>query len=107
MKSTDIERRNRDLKRAQKKQEMLERKSTREQRSVGDYINALADLFFYDEERIYNLDMSDEILFLLEEMKDEQPEKQWDNILNKAVKKTKIREKDEAVIKLKEIAEIE
>lgn len=107
MKSTDIERRNRDLKRAQKKQEMLDRRSTRENRSVGDFIKEFVELFFYDEERIYNLEMSDEILFLLEEMKDEQPEKQWDNILNKAVKKTKVKEKDEAIAKLKEIAEIE
>lgn len=107
MKSTDIERRNRDLKRSQKKQEMQERRSSRVQRSVGDYIKELVDLFFYDEEKIYNLEMSDEILFLLEEMKDEQPEKQWDNILNKAVKKTKVKAKDEALAKLKEIAEIE
>jgi hypothetical protein len=107
MKSTDIERRNRELKRAQKKQEMLERKSTKESRSVGDYIKELVELFFHDEERIYNLEMSDDILFLLEEMKDEQPEKQWDNIISKAVKKTKIKQKDEAIEKLKEIAEIE
>ena len=86
---------------------MLERKTAREERSVGDYINELSDLFFFDADRIYNLEMSDEILFLLEEMKDEQPEKQWDNILNKAVKKTKVKEKDEAIAKLKEIAEIE
>ncbi|MBN2657005.1 MAG: hypothetical protein JXR86_08085 [Spirochaetales bacterium] len=107
MKSTDIERRNRDLKRAQKKQEMLGRKTIREQRSVGDFINAFVELFFYDGDRIYNLEMSDDILFLLEEMKDEQPEKQWDNILTKAVKKTKVKEKDEAIEKLKEIGEIE
>lgn len=107
MKSTDIERRNRELKRTQKKQEMLDRKSTKEQRSVGDFIKALGELFFHDAERIYNLEMSDEILFLLEEMKDEQPEKQWENIISKAVKKTKVKEKDEAIEKLKEIAEIE
>ena len=95
MKSTDIERRNRELKRAQKKQEMQGRKSSKVQRSVGDFIKELVDLFFFDEERIYNLEMSDEILFLLEEMKDEQPEKQWDNILMKAVKKTKVKAKDQ------------
>jgi hypothetical protein len=50
--------------------------------------------------------MSDEILFLLEEMKEEQPEKQWENIINKAVKKTKVKQKDEAIEALKEIAEI-
>lgn len=106
MKSTDIERRNRDLKRSQKKQELLEKRSTREDRSVGDFINAFHELFFFDAEKIYNLEMSDEILFLLEEMKEEQPEKQWYNIINKAVKKTKVKAKDEAIEALKDIAEI-
>ncbi len=106
MKSTDIERRNRDLKRSQKKQEMLERRTEREKRSVGDFINAFVELFFFDEEKIYNLEMSDEILFLLEEMKEEHPEKQWENIIMKAVKKTKVKQKDEAIAMLKDIAEI-
>ena len=106
MKSTDIERRNRDLKRSQKKAEMQGRRSAKENRSVGDFINAFVELFFFDAEKIYNLEMSDEILFLLEEMKDEQPEKQWENIINKAVKKTKVKAKDEAITMLKEIAEI-
>lgn len=106
MKSTDIERRNRDLKRSQKKEELLEKRSSRENRSVGDFINAFVELFFYDAEKIYNLEMSDEILFLLEEMKEEQPEKQWENIIVKAVKKTKVKAKDEAIEALKDIAEI-
>jgi len=106
MKSTDIERRNRDLKRSQKKQEMLDRRTTKESRSVGDFINAFHELFFFDTEKIYNLEMSDEILFLLEEMKDELPEKQWMNIITKAVKKTKVKAKDEAIEAMKEIAEI-
>jgi hypothetical protein len=106
MKSTDIERRNRDLKRSQKKAELLEKRSSRENRSVGDFINAFVELFFYDAEKIYNLEMSDEILFLLEEMKEEQPEKQWENIITKAVKKTKVKAKDEAIAALKDIAEI-
>ncbi len=106
MKSTDIERRNRELKRSQKKQEMQGRRSDKEQRSVGDFINAFVGLFFFDAEKIYNLEMSDEILFLLEEMKDELPEKQWMNIITKAVKKTKVKQKDDAIEMLKEIAEI-
>ncbi|MDA3810955.1 MAG: hypothetical protein PF518_11590, partial [Spirochaetaceae bacterium] len=70
-------------------------------------INAFHEMFFFDSEKIYNLEMSDEILFLLEEMKEEQPEKQWEVIITKSVKKTKVKQKDEAIAMLKEIAEIE
>ena len=106
MKSTDLERRNRELKRSQKKKELQQKRSTKENRSVSDFINAFYELFFYDEEKIYNLEMSDEILFLLEEMKEEIPEKQWMNILNKSVRKTKVKQINKAIASLKDIADI-
>ena len=87
MKSTDIARKDRDLRKARKKEEVLARKGTKDARSVGDYINELADLFFHDGNKIYNIESSEEILLLLEEMKEEIPEKQWNNVLRKSIKK--------------------
>ncbi len=106
MKSTDLARKDRDLKKARKKQEVLERKMDKEGRSVGDFINELADLFFHDAEKIYNISSSEDIMMLLEELKEEQPEKQWNNILRKAIKKTKIKQKDAALTELREMGDI-
>ncbi len=107
MKSTDLARKDRELKRARKKQEVLQRKMERDSRSVGDYINELAGLFFHDAEKIYNINSSEDILILLEDMKEELPEKQWNNVLKKAVKKTKVKQKDPAVKELQELGDIE
>ncbi|MDC7240315.1 MAG: hypothetical protein PQJ50_08140 [Spirochaetales bacterium] len=106
MKSTDLARKDRDLKKARKKQEVLERKMDKAERSVGDFINELEELFFYDAQKIYNISSSEDIMMLLEELKEEQPEKQWNNILRKAVKKTKIKEKDLALKELREMGDI-
>ena len=105
MKSTDIARIDRERKRAEKKKQILERKQ-KDERSVGDFINDLYSLFFYDHNRIFNINMSTEILELLEEMKDAIPDKQWDNVIRKAVKKTKVQEKDTAIAELKAVGEI-
>ena len=49
MKSTDMARRDRELKRAQKKQELLQKKlEKRDDKSVGTYINNLHSLFYFD-----------------------------------------------------------
>lgn len=106
MKSTDIARKDRDLRKARKKEEVLARKGEKAARSVGDYINELADLFFHDGNKIYNIESSEEILLLLEEMKEEIPEKQWNNALRKAIKKTKVSEKDSALEELRSMGEI-
>lgn len=106
MKSTDLERRDRDIRKARKREMVLERKGQRESRTVGDYINMFDEAFYYDTEKIYNIEMSDEILTLLLEMKEEIPEKQWPNVIRKAVKKTKVKNKDEAIQLLADLAEI-
>ena len=106
MKSTDLARRDREIKKARKKEMVLERKGQRDARSPGDYINLFVDQFFFDTEKIYNINVSEEIRLLLEEMKEEIPEKQWANILRKAVKKTKVAQKDEAVAELADIGDI-
>ncbi|OQY35679.1 MAG: hypothetical protein B6241_00360 [Spirochaetaceae bacterium 4572_59] len=106
MKSTDIARKDRELRKSRKKEEVLVRKGVKDARSVGDYINELADLFFHDGNKIYNIESSEEILLLLEEMKEEIPEKQWNNALRKAIKKTKVSEKDSALEELRSMGEI-
>lgn len=100
MKRTDIDRRERELKRAKKKEERLERDSSSGPRSVGDYIKELSGLFYHDEETIYNIETDERILELLEEMKEELEEKNWDNVIRKAVKKTGIKKRDAAVKEL-------
>lgn len=106
MKSTDLARKDRDLKKARKKEEVLQRKMEKAARSVGDYINELADLFFHDDKKIYNIESSEDIMMLLEEMKEELPEKQWNNVLRKSIKKTKIKEKDAALNELRAMGDI-
>ncbi len=107
MKSTDLARKDRDLRKARKKEEVLARKMEKGSKSIGDYINELNDLFFHDGTKIYNIEMSEEILDLLEEMKIEIEEKNWTNVIKKAVKKSGVKEKDIAITQLKEMGEIE
>lgn len=96
MKRTDLQKRERELKRAQKKQERIEKYGENSEKSVGDYIKELYDLMFYDEVRVYNAKESIEILELLEEMKENVDEVQWDNVIRKAIKKTGVKERDAA-----------
>jgi len=51
MKSTDIARSDRELKRARKKAEYIENKLNRDTLSVGDYINQLHEMMFFDAQR--------------------------------------------------------
>jgi hypothetical protein len=97
MKSTDLARRDREIKKARKREMVLDRKGHRESRSAGDYINMLAEKCFYDAEKIYNIEKSEEILLLLEEMKEDLPDRQWPNVIRKAVKKTGVKQKDLAI----------
>ncbi|OQY37119.1 MAG: hypothetical protein B6229_08940 [Spirochaetaceae bacterium 4572_7] len=107
MKSTDLARKDRDLRKARKKEDVLARKMEKGSKTVGDYINELSGLFFHDGTKIYNIDMSEEILDLLEEMKIEIEEKNWMNVIRKAVKKSGVKEKDSAIQQLKDMGEIE
>jgi len=107
MKSTDLARRDREIRKARKKAFVLERKGQRESRSAGDYINLLVEKCFYDAEKIYNIEMSEEILLLLEEMKEDLPERQWPNVIRKTVKKTGVKQKDAAIEQLASMGEID
>jgi len=104
MKSTEIARRDRELRRERKHQEVLERQHGKKEISVGDYIDKLHALFFHDGKRIFNTRTSnDAVVDLLETMKLELPEKQWENVLRKAIRKTGITEKEVAFKELKEV----
>ena len=106
MKQTDILRRERELRRAAKKEARMSREGSGETPSVGEYINDLHDLFYYDDAKIYNVNNDDKILELLESLSLDYPEKQWDSVLRKAVKKSGVKEKEPAVVALKELMEI-
>ncbi len=105
MKSTDIDRRDREVKRSLKKQEILQRKQgKRGGLSVGDYINLLESKLFHDDQKIYNIkDNNDEVVEVLNGIKSEIDEKHWDTILRKAVTKTGIKQKESALTELKEV----
>ena len=105
MKRTDLERHQRELKRSQKKEDVLRRKtdSKSSTKLIGEYINSLFSLFRYDSEEIFNINTDVKILELLENMKTELPEKQWENILRKGVKKSQVKQKERAVNELKKL----
>ena len=91
MKSTDIDRIDREFRRARKKEELIEKRiEGRSEGSVGDYIKRLYSLFYHDDKKIYNLKDNAEILTLFAEMKKDLAESKWDSVLRKAIKETKI-----------------
>ena len=96
MKRTDLQKRERELRRAQKKEERIARLGDKAEKTIGDYINELHDLMFYDETKIYNSKESIEILEFFEEMKEDVDESQWENIVRKAIKKTGVKEREPA-----------
>jgi len=68
--------------------------------TVGDYIDHLEALFFHDDKKIYNLKSDIRILECIEDIKCSIPEKQWDNVIRKAGKKTGISEREPAITEL-------
>jgi hypothetical protein len=100
MKRTELERRERELKRSAKKVEVQERKSGRAGRTIGQYIDDLAAMFRYDAEEIFNTTDDLAILELIERMKEDLPEKQWDTVLRTAVNRTKVKQANRAVDEL-------
>ena len=104
MKSTEIARRDREFNREKKRKEVLDRRNGKKAITVGDYIEKLASLFYHDGKKIFNIaSNNDTVIDLLETMKLELPEKQWENVLRKAIRKTGITEKESAFKELKEI----
>ncbi|PJZ70895.1 hypothetical protein CH373_06420 [Leptospira perolatii] len=107
MKRTELERRERDLRKSQKKQETLLKRSSSRGSSVGDFIDQLSGLFRYDATEIFNTTNEIGILELLEDMQAVLPQKKWDDVLRKAIKKTGVQEKEKAYQELKELLTFE
>ncbi len=93
MKRTEIERRERELKRAIKKAAALERGEA--EKTVGDFINELFESFIFNDEKIFNTSEDIDVLEVLEEIQDAYPEKA-EVIVKKAIRKTKVQAKDAA-----------
>jgi hypothetical protein len=100
MKRTELEKRERELKRKQKKEVGLSKKPDTEANNPGHYINALFSRFRYDKTEIFNIETDITILEVLENIKADLPQKQWDNVLKKAIKKTGIELKEKALKEL-------
>ncbi|HUX20476.1 MAG TPA: hypothetical protein VMW69_04495 [Spirochaetia bacterium] len=104
MKRTDIERKERELKRAEKKAERLAAGGDhKDEVSVGAFIDKLYSLFFHDETKIYNTKHSVEILEVLEDAQANFSEQELDTIIRKAIRKSKVKEKELAFQELKEL----
>ena len=96
-----MERKEREQKRALKKQELQADRLDKRSGTVGDYIKRLAELFFHDGTKIYNAKEDIKILELVEEMKELFDEEKCLTIFRKAVKSTGIKEREQALEDLK------
>lgn len=103
MKRTEMERKERDLRKSEKKQT---KSSSGKEGSVNDYIDQLFAILRYDENEIFNTVDDITILELFESMKDDLPESQWDNVIKKAVRKTKVAEREKAISILNELLKL-
>ncbi len=101
MKSTEIDRIDRELRQARKKQEIIDKRLQGRGTSVGDYIKRLNALLFHDQKKIYNLKGNVDIQKLFAEMKQNIPADQWEIVLRKAVRETKVENRDQAIEELK------
>jgi hypothetical protein len=104
MKRNDQERIERELARVKKRAEIGERRAAgADDRSVGSYIKSLAALLRHDDEVVYNTLDDEAILELLETMKDDLPEKDWEKVIRRAVSLTKVAQKETAVTELRSL----
>ena len=104
MKRTDQERIERELRRREKQTKVAERREQNgEKVSPGSYIKDLHALLKFDEYQIYNTTDDEDVLELLENMKEDLDEKHWDAVLKGAIRRTKVVEKDTAFLELKSL----
>ena len=106
MKRTDLLRKERELKKARKKAEKIEKEGGSGLESPGDYIKAFSDAYFHDGNKIYNINSDEKILELIEDMKDVLEEKHWEAVFRKSIKKVGVKERDEAFDELKALADL-
>ncbi len=107
MKRTELDRRVRQLKRDEKHADYIERvESTRDSRSVSNYIDDLFAMLYYNDTEVMNIAENMEILELFEGLKEDHPEKQWHNVIKKAIRKTGVSDRDRAIDQLTELLEM-
>lgn len=95
MKRTEIERIERELKRVEKREKKAQ---LREPGDVtpGAYIERLFSLYRYDMNEIFNTQTDEDILEVLEELKENLPEKKQMDVLRKSIKRTGVKQRDRA-----------
>lgn len=94
MKRTDQERIAREIGRQQKKEAIRERRiNDKADVSVSGYAKALEDVFMWDDEVVYNI-QDDAVLEVLMEMKENLTDKDCEAAIKRAIKKTKVKDKD-------------
>ncbi|MGB1016427.1 MAG: LB_289 family protein [Nannocystaceae bacterium] len=101
MKRNDLDKLNRDLKR-KNKQARLHTKRINGAGTVKTYAQELLGILEYDSSAIYNTSEDEEVLELMMGMRDDLPEDQWDLVIRKAVRMTKVKQSDEAYESLRE-----
>ncbi len=105
MKRTDQERLNRELRR----QEKHARNHSKRANAAGDvksYAQELFGLLQYDSDCIFNSREDDDLLELMMEMKEDLEETKWELVIKKAVRMTKVKQKDMAMTELKAALEL-
>ena len=104
MKRTQLDKKERELKRSLKKETKLDsitRDHEMDKLSVSAGITNLLNLLQYDEDEIFNIQNNEPILELVFKLQESFTEKEIDNVFRKAIKKTKVKEKEKAFTELK------
>ncbi len=102
MKRTELERIERSLKRDAKRSAISERRArSQEPHSVGYYIEQLYGLFRHDDNEIFNTQEDVAILELLEDMQSNIPQKKWNDVLRKAIRKSGVTQREKALQELR------
>lgn len=94
MKRTDEERIAREVGRQQKQDRVLQRRTeARGDASVAGYTKLLESTLMWDDETVYNIN-DDEVLEVLMEMKEDLTDKECEAVIKRAIKKTKVKDRD-------------
>ncbi len=94
MKRTDEERIAREVGRQQKQSRVLQRRTdNRGDITVAGYTTQLEDAMMWDEETVYNI-ADDEVLEILLDMKEDLSEKECEAVVKRAIKKTKVKDRE-------------
>jgi len=94
MKRTDQERIAREIGRQQKKESIrAKRLNGKDDVSVGGFAKQLEDVLMWDDDTVYNVH-DDAVLEVLMDMKTELSEKECHAALKRAIKRTKVKDRD-------------